>query len=608
VWTGRSPSRLRRLAPGGSPSWSPDSRRLIFTHRGVMYVAGVGKRKLRRLGAGADPAWSPDGTAVAYLGPGHRVYLRRLGSGRVTRLASVRARAVDWQPLPPQHSRLRTVPCAQANGRVVAENRPITIRYESGRAGIAWNGCLHALDRSFHLTGGSNTYGPSAVLAHVALAAPYAVLQFYNYDKTAPVTDTVQVYDLRTGMLIRDQGTCAEVTCQDDQLVANANGFAAWHQTYSVPSYESFRDVSCPDVSMCVGVGDGGSIAVSTSPTGGREAWNVVDVDAGIPLYAISCPSVSLCVTVDRAGNVITSTDPTAGAPAWTVTHVEGGTPSTLGHSFNDVSCPSVSFCVAVDTAGNVATSSNPTGGGSAWQLRSVVSTSYGLTQVACPTVSLCLASDNDGNVVSSTDPAGDGAAWIPTALGAVVTGIACPSRSFCVATNGSGQVLSSTDPTGGSGAWSATTLEAGALVDVACASPSSCTAIDQAGNVLTSDDPGAGAAAWSTAPIDSSDVLVGLSCASTSSCVAVDSTGHVLASANPSGGSAAWSNTLVYAPPCAPSTPCLAERVEVLDDAGSRAVDTAPPGTGTAIADLALDGDTLSWTHGGGARETQLG
>jgi hypothetical protein len=37
--------------------------------------------------------------------------------------------------------------------------------------------------------------------------------------------------------------------------------------------------------------------------------------------------------------------------------------------------------------------------------------------------------------------------------------------------------------------------------------------------------------------------------------------------------------------------------------------VDTAPPGQGTSIGDVALDGDslTLNWTHDGAQRQLQL-
>jgi len=52
-------------------------------------------------------------------------------------------------------------------------------------------------------------------------------------------------------------------------------------------------------------------VVTSASPTGGEQAWDVLDVDDTI-LYGVSRPSSNLCVAVDYAGNVVTSTSPLA--------------------------------------------------------------------------------------------------------------------------------------------------------------------------------------------------------------------------------------------------------------------------------------------------------
>ena len=61
----------------GSPSWSPDGRRLVFEHAerepgswggADVWVADLDGQKLRRLAApGESPRWSPDGTRISYL-------------------------------------------------------------------------------------------------------------------------------------------------------------------------------------------------------------------------------------------------------------------------------------------------------------------------------------------------------------------------------------------------------------------------------------------------------------------------------------------------------------------------------------------------------------
>ncbi len=69
--------------------------------------------------------------------------------------------------------------------------------------------------------------------------------------------------------------------------------------------------ISCPSRTFCVAVDDGGNVVTSASPTGGEQAWDVLDVDDTI-LYGVSRPSSNLCVAVDYAGNVVTSTSPLA--------------------------------------------------------------------------------------------------------------------------------------------------------------------------------------------------------------------------------------------------------------------------------------------------------
>jgi hypothetical protein len=71
IWVGRpGHGKLRRLARGDSPSFSPDGARLAFARDGYVRIVAVGGRVQRRLVSGGAPAWSPDGRQIAYIGPG----------------------------------------------------------------------------------------------------------------------------------------------------------------------------------------------------------------------------------------------------------------------------------------------------------------------------------------------------------------------------------------------------------------------------------------------------------------------------------------------------------------------------------------------------------
>jgi hypothetical protein len=98
------------------------------------------------------------------------------------------------------------------------------------------------------------------------------------------------------------------------------------------------------------------------------------------------------------------------------------------------------------------------------------------------------------------------------------------------------------------------------------------------------------------------------VSCPSVSLCVAADNR-DILTSTDPTGGANAWSSATVDVPCSRPSTPCISERLLVRDDHGTEVVDTAPPGQGTSIGNVALNGNSLvlSWTHDGAQRRFQL-
>lgn len=69
-WTlyavGADGRNLRRLVPGESCSWSPDSRRIVYEWKGGIHVIGADGSGRVRLGAGAQPSWSPDGRVILF--------------------------------------------------------------------------------------------------------------------------------------------------------------------------------------------------------------------------------------------------------------------------------------------------------------------------------------------------------------------------------------------------------------------------------------------------------------------------------------------------------------------------------------------------------------
>lgn len=62
-----SEQRLLRGAKGGSPAWSPDGRRIAFDGVGIWMVDANGGGRNRLSRAGFSPAWRPDGRTIAFV-------------------------------------------------------------------------------------------------------------------------------------------------------------------------------------------------------------------------------------------------------------------------------------------------------------------------------------------------------------------------------------------------------------------------------------------------------------------------------------------------------------------------------------------------------------
>jgi WD40-like Beta Propeller Repeat len=604
VWVGRpGHGPLRRLARGGSPSFSPNGAMLAVARDGFVWIVRLADGSARRLVRGGAPAWSPSGERIAYIAAGGRVEIVAIHGGRSRQVGSVRATALDWQPL----ARPARPACTPPRGSTVLASSRDAVVFSRGR--LVVYGCLNALGRTRLLLDG-RTFYLEAVIA-VRIAGRFAAVETMT-GKTPEDADEATLYDLSSGTAIHLAAVplqpAAAVASGLDSLALDSSGFAAWRQTTG-PAPVPITAVSCPSVSLCVAGDAAGNILTSTNPTGGPTAWS----SAPVPVRGISCPTISLCVA-GEGGYILTSADPAGGASAWMKTTIDQG-------SVGAVSCPSVSLCVAAGTGAGthggaiILTSTDPTAGTSSWIGVPVTPGDEFVSAVSCPSPSLCVATTFKGDIFTSTNPTGGASAWTRTTIdhGNLLAAVSCPSLSLCVAVDYTG-ILTSTNPTGSASAWTKTTTIGHATIPVSayavsCPSVSLCVA-GGIGNVLTSTDPAGGASTWTKTAIDREDGIYAISCPSVSMCVATGSNGNILTSTNPTGGTNAWTSAAVDVPGCPPtSTPCISEQLYVHDDRGTRVLDTAPPGDGNSIGNVVLGGDsrTLTWAHDGAKRGLKL-
>lgn len=314
--------------------------------------------------------------------------------------------------------------------------------------------------------------------------------------------------------------------------------------------------ISCPDASLCVGVGGNNTIVSSTDPLapgGWSTAYVAEGVAAGAPnqrqIKGVSCPSAQLCVAVSFLGRIITSTSPAGGSSAWQVADLDPSGPNT---HFYGVSCPTAGFCAAVAGGGEIATSTNPTGGAGAWTITRLPEP-LELRAISCESPSLCVAVGDDGTgirpqpanaaeAISSTAPtAGLWQQAEPVGAHGSLFGVSCPSAGLCVAGDMFGNVVGTTAPTGAGSAW--TSFGSGATVQitgVGCSSSHHCLIVDNNGDALTASEPLAGSRAWtlqnlipySTEPLVR-NALFSAACPSPEFC-AIGATGEVLTSTDP--------------------------------------------------------------------------
>jgi hypothetical protein len=246
IWAGW-PGKLRRIARGSEPSWSPAGNAIAAVQGRWVVVIRLRDRRVRRVAQGTAPAFSPDGRWVAFVAPGHRLMIITTHGNhpRPRPVGHTRAVSVDWQPQPPAP----TPGCAPPPGSTVLASTPTAVVTGHGPSGpaaegfelsppIAYMGCLRAdgrerlLERFF----GNNVDGATWVTS-AALAAPYAALVEHSEDAHYfGSSDLVQVFDLRTGQQRKDLGgesaggpTGGGASSGLDQLAVGTDGVSAAH-------------------------------------------------------------------------------------------------------------------------------------------------------------------------------------------------------------------------------------------------------------------------------------------------------------------------------------------------------------------------------------------
>jgi hypothetical protein len=234
-----------------------------------------------------------------------------------------------------------------------------------------------------------------------------------------------------------------------------------------------------------------GYIYASTNPGGGAPAWSAIALQGEhkprVHAYGISCPSISLCVGVATGGTIITSTNP-AGPTVWNVTQLD------LPLELSGVSCPNESLCVAVSSDGSVVSTTDPAGGASTWVAAAPARGFGPLFGVSCSSSALCVTG-NETDLFVSTIPNGPAATWkaTPDVTPLQTTAFSCPGDEACAAVNDNADIITSTDPTGGAGAWSFTNaipIPPNGMFGISCPTTSFCSAAGAHGQILTSTNP----------------------------------------------------------------------------------------------------------------------
>ena len=265
-------------------------------------------------------------------------------------------------------------------------------------------------------------------------------------------------------------------------------------------AFSELADVSCPDVSNCMAVGNSryGTLAENWNGT----AWTIVPSPAptgalSSDLNSVSCPTTISCAAV---GSFVKGSGATAtlaeewNGSAWSLVPSPNRS-AAIGSELEGVSCASPSSCVGVGDAFNRVGNSRTLAeswNGVTWSLAPSANPTQGqeniLSSASCLSTTNCTAVGDDWALPGETVvliERWNGTSWsLVAGAGAsgFLNGVSCSAFSECMAVgdsvpgtlaeqqDGPGwSVLPSPNPRG---------MSANSLSGVSCASPSSCNAV----------------------------------------------------------------------------------------------------------------------------------
>jgi hypothetical protein len=223
-------------------------------------------------------------------------------------------------------------------------------------------------------------------------------------------------------------GQLEDISCPSTSMCVgvDSNGFAvvssdpiggasAW-QTFPIDGegngYEAYNPIveaACPSPSRCIAADFTGNILASSNPVGGSGAWTrtMIETSYGF-LVDLSCPSVSLCIGIEAGNNsqgddLLTSRNPTGPSSAWRKFPARISGASTVQ---TNLTC-TPRLCLEFNLHGAVAASTAPATGPRAWTSARI--SRQPILAVACPTSSICVAADQADRIktIHITPPIG---------------------------------------------------------------------------------------------------------------------------------------------------------------------------------------------------------
>lgn len=324
--------------------------------------------------------------------------------------------------------------------------------------------------------------------------------------------------------------------------------------------------LSCPSVSMCVGIGFGGMVE-GRNLDGASQFWTAFPVRSkdnylgyNVTAGSVACPSITTCLAIGSFGSsarratswVFTSQTMTTAVPRW---KVAPGIPP-LGVP----QCPSISVCYALLDRGEgagvqIAASSNAFTSTPAWTRTSLA---VRATSFACPTVAQCVlltqgVGSTPSGIWTSEDAASPSPTWTmkPFADSAAYyhdSVLSCPSADMCVTAGYNGYVAVSTNVRASTPEWSVsqvdppttTAIDQG-FVAIDCPSTSLCVAANTHAVLFATRDPAAEQPTWTRTQFEApNEGISAIVCPTVQMCALQTDSGAVSLSTSPADGD--WS------------------------------------------------------------------